>query len=317
MLILGTFQLAYAGADALFGDDEPAAPAPAAETRDRRWRVAALLAAAIPALTFYPLMKVAPAVFFAPFALVGAVPFALRTFPAQIVDQLVVWALGGALITFGLSFLLRTGRPAFRRQWVGAIIGALASIGMAYLALIVVDWLFKTDFRFWVLGLKLFDTRHFELFLVYLPFFLAYGVLALRGFGPSLAVKGESAAMACLTGALAYSAGFIVLLAIQYGCMAVTGVLATPDEPLNTIIAFQFVPILAVVGAIAAFTWRQTGDYLPGALIAGIFLAWYTVVGTAIFPPSLSALAPPRPAAATPAESTNAILRQKPRRTRR
>jgi hypothetical protein len=51
-----------------------------------------------------------------------------------------------------------------------------------------------------------------------------------------------------------------------------------------------------VLGVIAAFTWRLTGDYVPGAFVCALFLTWYVVAGTAIFPPSTSALAP-RPAA--------------------
>jgi hypothetical protein len=86
--------------------------------------------------------------------------------------------------------------------------------------------------------------------------------------------------------------------------MAATGLLLTPDEPLNTIIAFQFVPVLAVVGIIAAFTWRLTGDYVPGAFVCALFLTWYITAGTAIFPPNAAALAPPpapRPATAAAA----------------
>jgi len=91
------------------------------------------------------------------------------------------------------------------------------------------------------------------------------------------------------------------MLAAQYACMAATGLLLTPDEPLNTIIAFQFVPLLAVIGIIAAFTWRRTGDYLPGALICALFVTWYIVAGTAIFPAKLG-LAARAPAAAAAAK---------------
>jgi hypothetical protein len=78
--------------------------------------------------------------------------------------------------------------------------------------------------------------------------------------------------------------------------MAMTGLLITPDEALNTIIAFQFVPILAVVGVIAAYTYRRTGDYAPGAFICALFVTWYIVAGTAIFPPTLSLPGAPAPA---------------------
>ena len=42
-----------------------------------------------------------------------------------------------------------------------------------------------------------------------------------------------------------------------------TGLLLTPTEPLNTIVAIQFVPLLAVIGAIAAITYRRTNATSP------------------------------------------------------
>ena len=51
--------------------------------------------------------------------------------------------------------------------------------------------------------------------------------------------------------------------------------------PLSTIVAIQFVPLLAICAVIATFTWRRTGSSLPGALICGLFVTWYVVAGTA------------------------------------
>jgi hypothetical protein len=51
--------------------------------------------------------------------------------------------------------------------------------------------------------------------------------------------------------------------------------------PLSTIVAIQFVPLLAIVAVIATFTWRRTGSSLPGALICGMLVTWYVAAGTA------------------------------------
>ena len=55
----------------------------------------------------------------------------------------------------------------------------------------------------------------------------------------------------------------------------------TDHHPLSTIVAIQFVPLLAICAVIATFTWRRTGSSLPGALICGLFITWYVVAGTA------------------------------------
>jgi hypothetical protein len=270
--------------------------------RSGRWWLGFSVTTLLPAVTYYPVMKIAPVVFLAPFALTGTLPFALATFPEQITDQLAVWAIATGVLGFALSFATRGGKPVFAHRWLQTLGAALISVGMAYLALWAVGALFHVDFRFWVMGLKLLDGRHFGLFLVYLPFFAVFFLLALRGFSADLPVRGESGAAALTFGALAMSLGFALMLAAQYASMAATGLLLTPDEPLNTIIAFQFVPLLAVIGIIAAFTWRRTGDYLPGALICALFVTWYIVAGTAIFPAKLGALGPRAPAPAAAAK---------------
>jgi pimeloyl-ACP methyl ester carboxylesterase len=293
VLILGTFQLIL-----------PAAmdnvPQPASKSRDGRWWLSFALTAGIPAATYYPFMKLAPVLFFGPFAIVGAVPFALRTFSEQITNQLVVWALLNGMIGLLLSFVLRGGKTAFTRRWILAAVVAIVSVGVGYASLVLIDHLFKVDYRFWVLGLKPFDQRHFDLFLVYLAPFTVFFLCALRGFASSVPVRNEGLLAACIYGALAMSLGFVVMLAAQYITMASTGLLIDPSQALNTIVAFQFVPLLAVIGLIAAFTYRATNDYVPGAFICALFVTWYIVAGTAVFPPSLGLAAPP---AAHPAAS--------------
>jgi len=299
VLILGTFTLLI---DTVFGLlNNPAQPA--ATARTPRWWLAFVLTTAIPALTFYSFMKLGPVLLFAPFAITKTMPFALSTFSEQITNQLMVWALLNGVIGLVLSFLLRSGKTVFLHRWLSAAVVAAISVGAGYVALAVVQQSFVVDFRFWVLGLKPFDGRHFGLFLVYLAPFTVFFLLALRSFCLALPVKAESMAMALIYGALAMGLGFAVMLGAQYVHMAMTGLLITPDEALNTIVAFQFVPILAVVGVIAAYTYRRTGDYAPGAFICGLFVTWYIVAGTAVFPPTLGVTAAPaaKPAVAAPA----------------
>ena len=282
VLILGTFSLLI---DTVFGLlNTPAEPE--ATERSPRWWLAFVLTTAIPALTFYSFMKLAPIVLFAPFVITRSMPFALHTFSEQITNQLMVWAVLNGLISLALSFLLSAGKVKFPHRWVSSAAVAAISVGAGYLALAIMQQVYAVDFRFWVLGLKAFDGRHFHLFLVYLIPFTAFFLLALRSFCLALPVEDESMAMALTYGALAMGLGFAVMLGVQYVHMAMTGLLVTPDEPLNTIVAFQFVPILAVIGIIAAYTYRRTGDYAPGAFICALFVTWYIVAGTAVFPPT-------------------------------
>ncbi|MGZ3404652.1 MAG: alpha/beta hydrolase family protein [Phenylobacterium sp.] len=242
---------------------------PTAERRTWKWWLAALLTAAVPALTFYPVMKLG--VFF----------FPMQLFPQSIQNQLIVWALANAVISLVLSFVLRGGKPAFTNDWLKSAAIAVATIAVGYLSLVIVDAVFKVDYRFWVLGLHPLDGRHALMAIPYALLWGVYFLVAIRALCANLAVKGESFTFQAGAWKVAMCLGFLVLLIVEYATLFRTGFLFTPTEPLNTIVAIQFVPLLAVIGAIAAITYRRTNSYVPGALICALLLSWYVTAGTA------------------------------------
>lgn len=266
LLLMGTFELLLG----LTWFAQLAHPAePVAERRGGKWWLAFVLTAAVPAATYFPLMKL------------GAVFFPMQLFPQYIQNQLIVWALGNAVITLILNFVLRAGRPAFTNRWVPATVLAVATVAVGYLSLVIVDAVFKVDYRFWVLGLKPLDGRHAVMAIPYLILWTPAFLVSIRALTSNLAVKGEGFWMQLSLWKIAMALGFGLLLVWEYATLFATGVLATPKEPLNTIVAIQFVPLLATVGVIAAFTYRRTNAYVPGALICAMLLAWYVTGGTA------------------------------------
>ena len=245
------------------------APEPVAKHRGWKWWLAFGLTAAVPALTYFPLMKL------------GQAFFPMRLFPQWIQNQLLVWALANGLITLVLSFVLRGGKPSFTTRAGLSVLIAAATVAMGYLSLVIVDAVWHVDYRFWVLGLKPLDARHAAMAGPYFVLWAIFFLIAIRALAANLAVVGEGFVMQAGLWKLAMCAGFVGLLLWEYGTLFTTGLLATPSEPLNTIVAIQFVPLLAVVGAIAAVTYRRTNSYVPGALICAALLSWYVTAGTA------------------------------------
>lgn len=266
ILLLGTFELllttpVFAGL--------AAEPQPTTLKRDGKWLLSLALTIAIPALTYFPFMKL------------GNLFFPMKAFPQWITNQLLVWAILNGLITLVLGLVLRRGKSNLAKQGGPAILLAVAVMAVGYGSLALVDALFKVDYRFWVLGLKPLDAVHARYALAYLPLWTAYVLVAIRPLSANLAVKGEGPLAAYLTAAVAMAGGFAILVGVQYLSLFTTGLLATPAEPLNIIIAIQFVPLMAVVGIIGAFTYRRTNAYVPGALICALLICWYVTAGTA------------------------------------
>jgi hypothetical protein len=200
--------------------------------------------------------------------------------PQSITNQIMVWAVLNGVITLVLALVFGK-RPAFSGRWLPSILAALLTIAVGYAALAVVDFLFKVDFRFWIVALRPMSRTQFIYFWVYLLPFVAFFLVALRTLHAELSVKGDSRARQYLSNIAALALGFLVFLAAEYLPLFVNGQLLTPSEPLNTIVAIQFLPLLAIVAVIATFTYRRTNSYVPGALISALFVTWYIVAGQA------------------------------------
>jgi pimeloyl-ACP methyl ester carboxylesterase len=240
----------------------------------RLWTVAFILTAFIPALTYYPA-----------FALGGTFVTPSALLPQGITNQIMVWAIINALITLALMPFAPKRRS--RTGILGpSILIALATAVIGYAALWLADLAFKIDFRFWIVALKLLSGKQFLIFLIYLVPLTGFFVIALHVLHRNFSTLAASRGALYLTNMLALTLGFIVLLGLQYGTLWLSGKLFNPLPdpgfvPLSTIVAIQFVPLLAIAAAIATFTWRRTGTSLPGALICGVVVTWYVVAGTA------------------------------------
>jgi len=264
-LILATFDLLL-GSRFFAGLSHAAEPA--SERRDGRWWLSLAITAALPAFTYFPLMKV------------GQAFFPMAPFPQWVQNQLLVWALGTALITLLIGLVLRR-KAAFTNRWGLSIAVTVVTMAVAYGSLALVDHLFKVDYRFWVLGLKPLDATRAMQLPGYLILWSLFFLVAVRALVSSVPVKGEGLISAIGWGKTAMSAGFLALVVWQYATLFATGLLATPTEPLNVIVAIQFVPLLAVIGVIGVYTWRRTNSYVPGALICAVLISWYITSGTA------------------------------------
>jgi hypothetical protein len=222
----------------------------------------------VPALSFFAIPLGAP--FFAPSAL----------FPQAITNSLMIWAILNTLLAVAIGWLLDGPKPAAGHRWAASLGIAALTVAAGYLALAMVDFLFKVDFRFWVVALRPLTRAQFVTCLAYLAPFTLFLLVAFRGLA-ALMVRGDGAAAQYLTAVVALPLGFLVLTGAQYAWLFATGALPFSFEALNAIVAIQFVPLLAVLGVISTFTWRRTNSHLPGALTAALFVTWYMVAGTA------------------------------------
>lgn len=268
ILLLGSFDMLLA-APAFAGlRQTPAATAHVRRTG--KWWLAFALSAVIPVLSYY--------LFFAWGA--QLLP-ASAWLPQTITSQIAFWAVLNGAIVFAIGLVLRGDKVNGRGNIWSALLIALATVGIGYLFVLAADFLFKIDFRFWVVALKPMSLVQAKIALVYLVPFTVFFVLALRGLHTGLSVAGDSRLVQYASNIGALALGFLGFLVLQYGNLLVSGHLFSINEPLNTVIAIQFLPLMAIVAVISTFAWRRTGTYLPGAFINALFVTWYIVAGQA------------------------------------
>lgn len=245
-------------------------PTPVQPARDGKWWMRILLMMAVPVLTYFPFFKWGASL----------VPASL-VFPQSITNQIMVWALLNAAITLLLSPVLSKGAVNFKNQWAPSIAIAVLTVLIGYASLAIVNALFLVDYRFWIVAVKLMSPVQFKYFLVYLLPFTLFFLVALRAVHAGLSVIGDSNGKLYASNIAALAGGFLVFMGAEYLSLWMSGQLLTPSEPLNTIVAMQFLPLMAIVALIASFTYRRTNSYVPGALICSLFVTWYITAGQA------------------------------------
>jgi pimeloyl-ACP methyl ester carboxylesterase len=283
-------------------------PTPARGLRGGAWWVAALIFVALPAATLFPFKTLG-----------GAVPVS-ALFPQGITNQVMVWALlvgfisailfaawhflsgrkvggaadhrgrkaggavdlydrkaGAAADHYGLTWAGRVSRRKVAKSLLLAFLIALSG----YLTLVVSSAVFTVDYRFWVFAVKPLSPLQARIALSYLApfvfFFAVYGVVVFGQLRRDLSILNEAALVVALS-----TLGFVGLIAFQYVPLFLGGTLTIPSEALWSIIAFQFLPLMTIVGLVTAYFQRATGRIYVGAFLSGILVTWIVVASQPI-----------------------------------
>lgn len=243
-------------------------PAP----RNAQWWVSLALGALVPAALFLPLARLG-----------GALLPASSLFPQLFSTEVAFWALCIAVIIFAAGFFTGLPKTLGFVQPLRALALAAATFAIAYALVATIQFVFNVDFRFWFIAFKPMSRWQAAAFPVYLVAFTIFFVIALRSLHTVLTPRVATSAGQYLVSFAALGGGFVVFLLVQYGLLFSTNRMLEFHmfDALRTIISINFVPLMALAAVVSTYTWRRTGNDLPGALLCGALVAWYVVVGQA------------------------------------
>jgi len=196
-----------------------------------------------------------------------------------------------ALIVMTLSYLLFGRKNGADLRASGVFPGwrtLLRSLGLAvvvvavtYGIVFVLDYFFKTDFRFWVIAVKAFTPDKLWIGLLYVPFFLVYFVansVAINSFN-RLAVRGKEWINTAIL-AIVNSLAPIILVVAQYTTFANTGELIPGFGGIFSIWLFPVIVILMVTAVISRKIYRVTNNPYIGGFISALVVTLISVTNT-------------------------------------
>jgi hypothetical protein len=161
--------------------------------------------------------------------------------------------------------------PGWKKFFHGIGLGAVVVIA-AFSIVFMLDYFFKTDFRFWTMAVKAFEADKLWIALLYVPFFLVFFIansVAINAFNRFTLVGKEWANTLVLT--IGKSLAVLVLVVAQYTNFASTGYTIDGFGGIFSIWLFLVVVILAVAAVVSRKLYRATSNpYIAGFIVATV-----------------------------------------------
>ena len=222
-------------------------------------------------------------------------------FPQRMNNSVMLWAaLNGTigLIIFILSYYLFGRHHGTQKESWGLniswydfgktiIVGLLVFISY-YLILFFIYYLFHIDYRFWFMGVRVFQPEMILILLMYFPlFFIFFFSNSLRVNG-SMRFQGQAEWKSRLIGGFANSLGLIFIIIIQYSYFAATGTVywsSNSTDWLSVNLLFGIVPMMFILPYFNRIFFEMTGRVYLGPIVTCLIFIMILSTNTVVYLP--------------------------------
>ena len=222
-------------------------------------------------------------------------------FPQRMNNSVMLWAaLNGTigLIIFILSYYFfgrhhgtQTESWGLNISWYDfgktILVGILVFISY-YLILFFIYYLFHIDYRFWFMGVRVFQPEMILVLLMYFPlFFIFFFSNSLRVNG-SMRFQGQAEWKSRLIGGFANSLGLIFIIIIQYSYFAATGTVywsSNSTDWLSVNLLFGIVPMMFILPYFNRIFFEMTGRVYLGPIITCLIFIMILSTNTVVYLP--------------------------------
>ena len=252
-----------------------------------------IISASIACITFIPMVDIAK-VLFADAANRELTWF----FPQRMNNSVMLWAaLNGTIgiIIFLLSFYFfgkhhgvkkkSWGLKVSKKELTKTIILGILVFSIYYAILFLNYFIFHIDYRFWFMGVRVFQSEMLLVLLMYFPlFFIFFFSNSLRVNG-SMRFKNQSEWQSRLIAGFANSLGLILIIVIQYVTYAFTGTVYWTTNWLSVNLLFGIVPMMFILPYFNRIFFNMTGRVYLGPIITCLIFIMILSTNTVIYLP--------------------------------
>ena len=154
-----------------------------------------------------------------------------------------------------------------------------------YLFLFLNYFLFHVDYRFWFMGVRIFQPEMLIILMMYFPlFFVFFFSNSLRVNG-AMRFEGQQEWISRLIGGFANSLGLILIIIIQYVTYALSGTVFWTTNWLSVNLLFGIVPMMFILPYFNRIFFRMTGRVYLGPLITCLIFIMILSTNTVIYLP--------------------------------
>ena len=252
-----------------------------------------VISASIACLSFIPMVDIAKVLF------VDASNREMTWFfPQRMNNSVMLWAafngtIGIAIFLLSYHFFGRRhgskteswGLKVSKKELVKTLTLGILVFTLFYLFLFLNYFLFHVDYRFWFMGVRIFQPEMLIILMMYFPlFFVFFFSNSLRVNG-AMRFEGQQEWVSRLIGGFANSLGLILIIIIQYVTYALSGTVFWTTNWLSVNLLFGIVPMMFILPYFNRIFFRMTGRVYLGPLITCLIFIMILSTNTVIYLP--------------------------------
>ena len=201
-------------------------------------------------------------------------------FPQRMNNPVMLWALFNGCIGFLIFFLHYKffgkhngskpdawGVIISRTVGLKTILLGLLIFSFYYLLLFLIDYFFLVDYRFWFMGVRVFQPSIIVLLIMYAPVFFVFFLMSSLRTNTAMRIQGQSEWFSMFLSGIGNSLGLILIIIIQYTYFAATGEVYWTTNWLYINLLFGVVPMMFALPYFNRYFFNMTGRIYLGPVV--------------------------------------------------